>query len=466
MTPKDVQTAVHAALRAWGDLSGTTTDLLDKLLLTQQARDSNGSDTAATRRLVANQVLLNGIQLLQEQDPFGAQILNHRFLDGETVLMVAHKLNLSQDQLKRRQREAIRNLAQIIWEQETVLRRQRINALQAQLQPASYTRLFGIQDKLETLLDCLQKREAPWVVALVGIGGIGKTSLADAAARAAIDQFLYERVIWLKVQSTESGQPRTTACLDDVLRQMAARICPHLPSDTTAVARDAQLRQMLKAASHLVIIDNLESVNDTALFVNVLNDFANPSRFLLTTRARLSPSSAVYNLPLAQLTLADTIQLIRSQAKAVGLNDLFQADTDDLAAIYHVTGGNPLAIKLVVGLATVLPLPQVLADLTRAQSAEIEQMYCHIYWQAWQTLSSSAQTLLEMMPLAAGIGVRPEQMKAMSGLPEEKFWPAVAELANRSLLEIHGSIWERRYSIHRLTESFLRTEIIHWPEGR
>jgi hypothetical protein len=231
-----------------------------------------------------------------------------------------------------------------------------------------------------------------------------------------------------------------------------------------AAVRDAQLRQMLKAMPHLIIIDNLESVNDMALFVNALNDFANPSRFLLTTRARLSPSSAVYNLTLSQLTLADTIQLIRSQAKTVGLTDLLQADADDLAAIYHVTGGNPLAIKLVVGLATVLPLPQVLADLTRAQSVEIEQMYRHIYWQAWKTLSQPAQMMLEMMPLASGIGIRPAQMQAMSGLPDEKFWPAVTELANHSLLEIHGSIWERRYSIHRLTESFLHTEIIHWPE--
>ena len=36
-------------------------------------------------------------------------------------------------------------------------------------------------------------------------------------------------------------------------------------------------------------------------------------------------------------------------------------------------------------------------------------------------------------------------------------------LRNRSLLEVRGTIQAKRYGIHRLTETFLRTEIIHWP---
>lgn len=71
-----------------------------------------------------------------------------------------------------------------------------------------------------------------------------------------------------------------------------------------------------------------------------------------------------------------------------------------------------------------------------------------------------------MMPLAAGVGVKPEQMQAMSGLAEQQLWPAITELVNRSLLEVRGTTWERRYGIHRLTESFLRTEIIHWPDDK
>jgi len=66
------------------------------------------------------------------------------------------------------------------------------------------------------------------------------------------------------------------------------------------------------------------------------------------------------------------------------------------------------------------------------------------------------------MPLIAEAGALPEQMRAISNLSEERFWPAVSELISRSLLEIKGTIHERRYGIHRLTETFLRTEIIGW----
>ena len=66
------------------------------------------------------------------------------------------------------------------------------------------------------------------------------------------------------------------------------------------------------------------------------------------------------------------------------------------------------------------------------------------------------------MPLVAATGALPEQMQMMSGLEDDAFWTAVHELSTRSLLEIRGTIHERRYSIHRLTETFLRTEIVQW----
>jgi hypothetical protein len=57
-----------------------------------------------------------------------------------------------------------------------------------------------------------------------------------------------------------------------------------------------------------------------------------------------------------------------------------------------------------------------------------------------------------------------EQMAEVSQLPEEELNEAVQLLVTRSLLEIWGSTWQRRYNIHRLTDAFLRTEIIHLPE--
>jgi hypothetical protein len=52
----------------------------------------------------------------------------------------------------------------------------------------------------------------------------------------------------------------------------------------------------------------------------------------------------------------------------------------------------------------------------------------------------------------------------VSGLSPAAFWPALHELHGRSLIEVRGSIQEKRYGIHRLTNSFLSVEIVHLPE--
>jgi hypothetical protein len=185
---------------------------------------------------------------------------------------------------------------------------------------------------------------------------------------------------------------------------------------------------------------------------------------LLTTRTHPQGQAGTFNFALGELSLSNATELIGHHAGSTGLTELTQIGEPEAGVIYEVTGGNPLAIKLVVGLATRLPLDQILGDLIQAKTTEIEGMYRHIYWQAWRLLSEEAQALLEIMPLSAALGFTPDHMLAISALTAGQFWPAVVELVNCSLLETRGTVTERRYGIHRLTESFLQTEIIHWPQ--
>ena len=169
-------------------------------------------------------------------------------------------------------------------------------------------------------------------------------------------------------------------------------------------------------------------------------------------------------MSVGELSENDAFSLIRSHAQETGILGLDTANGADFADIYAVTGGNPLALKLVVGLLDVLPLPRILPGLKKGQSGPIEDLYRHIYWQTWQVLSEPARMLLQAMPIVAGSGALPDYLQAASRLSEAQLWPAIQELRQRSLLEVRGTIQEKRYGIHRLTETFLRTEIIHWPE--
>jgi len=493
MNLETLQPAVHAALRAWQTIGGTSKNLLDSLLSVQQSRKEVAHHgTPAMLRRATNEVLLSAIEEMAGKDAEGARILRARFVDQNTIQKTAYRFNLSPDQVNRLQRKAIGRLAELLLGREMAARERRIQEMQARLQPATYTRLFGFEEARANVVEQLLATDSPWVVAIVGLGGIGKTALADSVTRQVIRRFHFDEVIWLRVEGHGMGAPNLT--LESLWVSLAKRLWPQKGAHNTTQHNTTQhtqcgatkdntahpitshysavqdsphqrmmrVRHALKSKAHLVVIDNLEA--DTAFLLQHLRDLATPSKFLLTTRTRPPGQAGVFTLSVNELTKHDSAALLRYHAATIGLHDLAQASEADSEAIYDITGGNPLALKLVVSLAAVLPLPQILADLKRSRAGQIEEMYRHIYWKAWQTLTPQARDLLQAMPLVAESGAPPEQMQAISDLSEAQLWPSIMELTSRSLLEVRGTTWERRYGIHRLTETFLYTEIIDWKE--
>ncbi|MCA9994324.1 MAG: AAA family ATPase [Anaerolineales bacterium] len=405
-----------------------------------------------------------GLKALTQQNPTGTVILRQRFMDKKLAKEVGNQLNCDIDQLKRLQRAAIDDLTQIIWEQETAVRTQRIQDMQSQLYPADYRELFGIDAQAEALLTYLQQPDGPWLIALTGIGGIGKTALADKVTRQLIEQLLYEQIAWIKVESvTSAGLPTTPETIwNQIGQQLALQFAPDLGRGTLSQQIGA-VRQQLKRKPMLVIIDNLETEESAAYLADKLLDLSNPGKFLVTSRSRFPNTAAVLPVYLNEMEETAVYQFIKHLAAEKGIQDLIKADSQALAAIYRVTGGNPLALKVVVGLTQVMALPEILQDFEQVHATEIEQMYRHIYWKAWHTLDEAAQTLLEIMPLASQKGMLPEQLQAASGLSGELFWPAVHTLVNRSLIDVTGTVWQKRYSAHQLLISFISSQLLRLP---
>lgn len=445
LNKSQLATAVHTAFKNWGKAAVPPPTLLQSFVLVRRA------EPAPHWRTIAH-LLHQALDTLHPHDPLAVQLLRLRFVEGQTLLGVAFKLNLSEDQAKRRQREAIKQVAAVLAELETAARAAHTHAQEASLPPPSYTELFGTDDALNDLHRQLQHNSAPWVIALVGLGGLGKTSMAHAAVRRLIPEARYQQIVWHRLPLQHTADPAP------ILAALAESLCPEVPSHQ----QYGRLRHLLKTTPHLIILDNLEI--DTAPLLSTLQDLAGPTKFLLTSRHHPPPMAATHIIHLAELPFTAVASLLRQQAKAIAQPDLQHASDALLHDIYGAVGGNPLALKLVVGLSHTIALPHILADLTAVHTTAIEQMYRHIYWQAWHSLSKTAQAVLEIMPMTADIGATPDQLQAITSLSPAELWPALTELTTRSLLEIRGTTWARRYGIHRLTESFLQTEIIHWPE--
>lgn len=463
---EDFEARIARALKAWHQPGGSNDDLLTDLLIAQTEKPGETVQTSSMLRLATNQILMAAIDEMELQNPQAAQVLRLRYPDRQKLWSVANTMAVSEQTVSRLQRKGIEQLAKIISTHESAKRALKAQLLEASLPPPTYTRLFGVSERQQKLMSLLIAEDGPAVVALIGLGGLGKTALADMSVRQLIRQNHFYKVLWLRIehQTLDGTSHNPELTFEGIVAGLSLQLWPQQANELTPQQTLFQLRQELSQHPYLIVIDNIESKGDTAYILDHLHDWTRPTKFLLTSRSRLSQQTAVYNFPLSELSHNDAAAFVRYHAQECGIHTVATASEAAIDSILEVTGGNPLALKLVVSLLDVLPISEILADLKNTQTDRVESMYHYIYWQSWNSLAANARTLLQAMPLVSESGGTPAYLASVTNLPKEKLWSALHELHSRSLIEVRGSIEEKRYGIHRLTNAFLCTEIISMPE--
>jgi DNA-binding transcriptional ArsR family regulator len=214
------------------------------------------------------------------------------------------------------------------------------------------------------------------------------------------------------------------------------------------------LEQQLRKLPHLIVIDNLETVIDLESLLPLLRRLASPTKFLLTTRHNLY-GEVIAHLNVPELTEADALRLVRHEAQLRHLPDVVAAADVDLHPIYATVGGNPLALRLIVGQLHIYPLDTILADLRRVRGATLEKLYHFIYEHAWQSLNEQERTTLLALLLAQQPIRSLEMVVNDSLLTQTEVQQALTHLATLNLVESRGDLRERVYSLHGLTRTFL-----------
>lgn len=403
--------------------------------------------------------LQRSLRQFRSHHPSHAKLLTRRFVEQETAKEIAHSLSISQETVNRNQQRAIQLFADWLLAQEQHTQQQRRASLLASLPPASYGEMVGAQALQKKLVGLLRRPQLPWVLCLSGIGGIGKSSLASAAARALLDEPPYRSIVWLK---STHGQPFTERTL---LAELSRRL---LPATLPASERLQALQQQLTRQPHLIVLDDVDSELADPAWVDWLHSFANPSRFLLCSRQLPHPLARAYVLPVGELSANAALALMSYQAREVGLETSLPALRQHASALYARTGGNPLALKLAVGLLHSWPMPAILEALEEQSQPDVAALYTAIYKASWQALSADGRRLLLAMPLISAQGAGLAQLHAISGLGAAALRNAIRELHTRSLIEVAASSPEAqgeaeamRYGIHQLTRSFVRQHILH-----
>ncbi len=336
------------------------------------------------------------------------------------------------------------------------------------LTPLPDQKLFGVEEIKNRILPILKDADRPWIVSLDGIGGIGKTTMAHTLVNHLLDTDEYDDYGWVSAKQEEfSGRgirtiqsPKPALDDDSLVTALLIQLsnAPY-PVDSLQAKRIA-LREILQKKRCLIVIDNLETVTDYESLLPLLRHLANPSKFVLTSRMSLKFESDVVSESLSELAWPDARALLKHEGEAQGLPQLQSASEGLLKEIYQTAGGNPLALKLVIGQTHFLPIDQVLAGLRLAQTRQSDQLYHYIYREAWEMLDQNARKLWVSMPIVPNGTF--EQLTVASQLSEFDVQGALADLNAMSLVEIGPGEPGPRYKLHRLTETFLMHEVIKW----
>ena len=331
----------------------------------------------------------------------------------------------------------------------------------------TYHRLIGRSRELNQLLAALREPGRKSVIAVVGLGGMGKTTLAQEAMEQCWREGLFEHIVWASAKTerfvgegarqTEVSDYSFEQLLDDIGRQCDRRDIAKLPPDQKRVA----VKQLLTAHRVLVVMDNMETIPDSELFVDQLGQMLGPSKLLITSRHQVR-HERIFTLDLGGLFEAEGLAFLREDSEERGIQLIAQAKRDDLVEIYQATGGAPLAMKLVVGQVSRWPLERVLHNLKAAKFAGPNyDFYRFIFKHSWDMLAVEAQkVLVSMSVFDLANGSAETALRQVSRVEPEAVQQALDQLILLSLVDVSGDLTTRRYTLHPLTHYFILSDIV------
>lgn len=211
-------------------------------------------------------------------------------------------------------------------------------------------KFYGRQTELAQMEQWLV-RERCRLVAVLGIGGVGKTTLTAATVNVVAPVF--DRVLWRSLLNA----PPLDELLGDMLQRLADERLHEMPTGL-----DAQLTLLLdylRQQRCLLVLDNLESILQAdqpgqmrpgyagyAQLLQIVAEHNHQSTLLLTSRERPQGlARREEDSPLVRTLLLDGLDPVAGQAMLTARGLLGPpADAQALVARYS---GNPLALKLV-----------------------------------------------------------------------------------------------------------------------
>lgn len=318
MTPAFTVEDLHYALRALREPAKLNqSPLARSALVARQLRTQPGLSIADA----VSATLTEGLALLECEAPAGADLLRGRFWEGRTVqemLCAERPERQSERRFFEQQSCAIERFAALLAQQEWRCQQDRPQTrLLARLPIPGYQRLFGMEHYTAQLVAWLRDPQRHPIIGIKGIGGIGKTALADHTLRCLLaeDDSLHN-LVWISAkQEYLSGSgiigSQTRMRIDMLFDELGQKVGLDEIVRLPLAQKVERLATVLRTQRHLVVLDNLETVEDFRQLTPWLTRLATPTQFLLTARETVPALTLMTQVELGELDQAAALALIK-----------------------------------------------------------------------------------------------------------------------------------------------------------
>jgi transcriptional regulator with XRE-family HTH domain len=336
--------------------------------------------------------------------------------------------------------------------------RPRPSRIYENLPAPTYSQFVMRQQAFTDVLDGLAQRSA--TVLIVGLGGNGKTSLArEVAARCLrADDGVphFDAVVWVSDKDRPSAT-NLSVVLDEIARTLDYCGFTQLVHDD----KRREVEQLLRRQRVLLIVDNFETITDGALPAWLLR-LPEPSKALVTTREYHREWRSSWPVELRGMSEAEAQTLITQRLRILQLSQ-HARDPVQFEPLITITGGNPKAIEIALGLVKHerRPLREVVDDLYAARG----ELFDDLFARGWALLDEAARRVLLSMALFPD-RASPESLRAAADVWGFAFDRAVERLTDLALLDTQRLDLDRppRYVLHPLVRAFATAKLATQPE--
>nr|XP_027075997.1 putative late blight resistance protein homolog R1A-10 [Coffea arabica] len=233
--------------------------------------------------------------------------------------------------------------------------------------------LVGLKDEVETITHRLTRGSKQLdVVPIVGMPGLGKTTLANNVYNAPSVRSHFHVRGWCRVSQTYNIRSMLVQLLCSSSSKSSDE---YLKMDENDLAM--KLRQVLLRSRYLLFLDDLWDVEAWILLEKLLPNDANGSRILFTSRCRylslhFEPNSEPYHL--RHLTDEESWTLL--QRKLFGTEDCPPALSEVGSQISKLCQGLPLAVVLIAGILATTAQDSWEEVAKSLSSIVLEDEYC------------------------------------------------------------------------------------------